>query len=84
VSLTPQASGSVVWGVGRVVGSRYDPDPVFGQKIVHDQTFRTPAAGHWIQRVSARSTAGAEVTVGERATAETWGYAAVEIRGTCR
>ncbi len=83
VSLTPQTSGSVVWAVGRVVGSRYDPAPPSGQKVVHDQTFTAPAAGYWTQRVIAPSTAGHDVTVSGDEAAETWGYAAVEIRGTC-
>jgi hypothetical protein len=84
VSLTPQSSGSVVWAVGRAIGSRYEPKPVPGQKVVHDQTFRAPEGGYWTQRVTAPSTGGIAVSVADRATAGTWGYAAVEIRGTCR
>ena len=50
--MTPQASGSVVWAVGRVLGSRYDPKPVPGQKIVHDETFSSPSVGYWVQRTT--------------------------------
>ena len=83
VSLTPEASGSVVWAVGRAVGSRYDPAPASGQKVVHDETFKAPKGGTWVQRVTAASTAQTPVTVGDKAAAEQWGYATVEIRGTC-
>jgi alpha-tubulin suppressor-like RCC1 family protein len=84
VSLTPQASGSVVWAVGRVVGSRYDAKPVSGQKVVHDTTFRSPRAGYWTQRTTAASKARTDVRVHDSDEATRWGYAAVEIRGTCR
>lgn len=83
VTLTPEASASVVWAVGRAVGSRYDPAPTSGQKIVHEETFKAPEGGVWVQRVTAASTARTAVTVGDKASAEQWGYAAVEIRGTC-
>lgn len=84
VSLTPQATRSSVWAVGRVVGSRYHPKPVSGQKIVHDQTFRSPRVDYWTQRTTAASEAGTDVTVSDKVEAVSWGYAAVEIRGTCR
>ncbi len=84
VTLTPQASGSAVWAVGRVIGSRYDPRPVLGQSIVHDKTFTSPKAGYWTQRIAEPSTVGTDLTVGDRAIGRTWGYTAVEIRGTCR
>ena len=83
VSLTPQASGSVVWAVGRVIGSRYNPKPVPGQKVVHDEIFKSPSTGYWVQRTTRTTTAGTPVTVSDKATAKTWGYAAVEIRGVC-
>ena len=70
-------------GVGRVIGSRYDPKPVPGQKVVHKKTFTSPRVGHWTQRTTEASTAGTDVTVGTRAKAAGWGYAAVEIRGLC-
>ncbi|GAB2591226.1 Ig-like domain-containing protein [Microlunatus antarcticus] len=83
VTLTPQASGSVVWGVGRVIGSRYDPKPVSGQKVVHDETFKSPSTGYWVQRTTGTTRAGTPVTVADKATAKAWGYSAVEIRGVC-
>ena len=83
VPLVPQASGSVVWAAGRATGSRYAPKPVSGQKVVHAQKFRSPSAGSWTQRVSAPTVARTEVTVSDKNTAKAWGYAAVEIRGTC-
>ena len=83
VALVPQASGSVVWAAGRATGSRYAPKPVSGQKVVHAQKFRSPSTGSWTQRVTASTVAGTEVAVSDKATAPTWGYAAVEIRGTC-
>ena len=83
LSLTPQASGSVVWAVGRVVGSRHDPKPVSGQKVVHDETFKSPSTGYWVQRTTRAIEAGTPVTVSDTATAKSWGYAAVEIRGVC-
>lgn len=83
VSLVPQASGSVVWAAGRVIGSSYGPVPASGQKIVHDQTFKSPKTGYWTQSITKATTSGTKVTVSDKATAETWGYTAVEIRGVC-
>ena len=84
VSLTPRAAGSVVWAVGHVAGSRYDPTPVSGQKVVHDKTFRSPRTGSWTQRTRRTSEAGVDVTVQDKAEAGSWGYVAAEIQGTCR
>ena len=83
VSLTPETSGSVVWGVGRVLGSRYNPTTLSGQKVVHDETFKSPSTGYWVQRTTGTTTAGTPITVGAKATAKTWGLTAVEIRGVC-
>lgn len=83
VSLTPQAPGSVVWAVGRVVGSRYRPVPAPGQDVVHRQTFRSPSTGYWTQRTTAATASATPVTLSDRATARTWGYTAVEIRSAC-
>ena len=84
VTLTPRATGSSVWAVGRVVGSRYDPKPVSGQKVVHDRTFRSPKSGHWTQRSRPASEVGTEITVKDKVRALGWGYVAVEIPGACR
>jgi hypothetical protein len=84
VTVTPQAAGSSVWAVGRVVGSRYHPKPVAGQKIVHDKTFRSPSSGHWTQRIRASSEAGADLTVKDKAQGAGWSYVAVEIADGCR
>ena len=83
VGLTPQASGSVVWGVGRVIGSRYNPATLSGQKVVHDETFKSPSTGYWVQRTTGTTVSGTPVTVGAKATAKAWGFTAVEIRGVC-
>ncbi|SEQ39669.1 RCC1 domain-containing protein [Microlunatus flavus] len=83
VTVRPRSSGSVVWAVGRADGSRYDPKPASGQKVVHEKTFRSPRGGLWVQRVKAATTAGTDVTVGDRAAAASWGYTAVEIPGVC-
>ena len=84
VTLTPQATGSSIWAVGRAIGSRYDAKPVSGQKIVHAKTVKSPRTGYWTQRVRAASDAGADVTVEDKAEAASWGYAAVEVQGACR
>ena len=80
MTLTPQASGSLVWGAGRVLGSRYNPSPASGQKVVHDETFKSPSVGYWTQRTTGATTSGQQVSVSDKATADTWGYAAVGIR----
>ena len=84
VTVTPRAPGSVVWAVGRVAGSRYHPEPVRGQQVVHAKTFTSPRAGSWTQRTRAAVEAGADVTITNEARATTWSYAAVEIPGACR
>ena len=84
VTLTPQASQSIIWAAGRVVGARYYPAVTVGQKIVHSQAVTTPGAGYWTQRVDEQTSKGQPVTVGTKAaTLKTWGYAAVEIRSNC-
>ena len=84
VTLTPQATGSTIWGVGRAIGSRYDPKPVAGQKIVHDKSLGSPRTGYWTRRVRASSEAGADLTVKDKTQGAGWGYVAAEIRGGCR
>ena len=84
VSLTPAGSGSLVWAVGRAPGSRYRPQPLSEQKVVHATTSRSPRAGSWVQRTTRATEEGTPVVVGDRKRAARWGYVAVEVRGGCR
>jgi hypothetical protein len=82
VTLTPQATNSVVWAAGRAVGERYDPRPGTGTRIVHDVGISDPRVGYWVQKASARTVAGKPVTISDNnTTSKPWGLTAVEIRG---
>jgi len=82
VTLVPQASNSVVWAAGRVVGERYDPRPASGTKIVHDVGISDPRVGYWVQKASDPTTAGEAVKISDKvSTSKRWGLTAVEIRG---
>ena len=82
VTLTPRATGSLVWAAGRVVGERYDPRPGQGTRIVHDVGISHPRVGYWVQKASTPTTAGQPVTIFDNiATSNPWGMTAVEIRG---
>ena len=82
VTLTPQATNSVVWAAGRVIGERYDPRPGAGTRIVHDVGISHPRVGYWVQKASARTVAGQPVTIADNiATPYRWGLTAVEIHG---
>ncbi|MGI3782665.1 MAG: Ig-like domain-containing protein [Janthinobacterium lividum] len=82
VTLVPQATNSVVWATGRVIGDRYDPRPGSGTRIVHDVGISGPRVGYWVQKASARTVAGQPVIIDDDvATRYRWGLTAVEIHG---
>ena len=82
VTLVPQATNSVVWAAGRVIGDRYDPRPATGTRIVHDVGISHPRVGYWVQKASARTVADQPVSISDNiATPYPWGLTAVEIHG---